>query len=221
MTYKYLLLATVLCTLGCNMNLNDHDPLPKKVKIHKGFSPVELEAIDRAIKNINDVLIRPCLGFDGIIPSGTLYDEFDENGNDFEDGIHGIYKINRDTKVYQTLVYLSGEPIVDAYSTIQDMVVVTNLDKIPVLREEISQILEDPNYENNEDKLADVELKQSEINNLFSFFYTVVRHELGHMIGLSHNPDTDSMMYPYEQRSDHFTDIDKEFFSEIRGCEYE
>jgi len=197
--------------------------LPHGIAVEHRFLGVEREAIAEVLTETNEVFIRPCLGFDGLIPEGIIEDDdgFTYGGDDYGDGRHVIYKVPEGdpTDLYISELY---DEDLGGYGTLADVIMVQNLDHVPEIDAEIASIREDPNFPADPELVRRVDGLEAEKDHLIQAFKMVLRHELGHHLGLTHSPIEEALMYAgYKDPARTFTSFDKEAFAFVHGCSYE
>lgn len=216
---RYLVpLLVALTSAGCNVLT----PLPHDIYIDDRFSDMEKQFINEAIRETNEALIRPCIGHDGLINMRyvVIEDGFAADGSDMGDDMHVIYKLYTNEPAYDKLQDLAERDF-GGYATIQDVIMIKNLDNVPLIEEMIAETEADPDLDWN------VEL-QEKLEKLYEFlkehkavFKRIIRHELGHHVGLLHNPNPDALMFSGAKTATTFTELDKEAFALVRGCSYD
>lgn len=235
-TVALLLVASLT---GCSEFIEPR-PLPNEIYIDNTFSDLEKEIIIEGINETNKTFIRPCLGYDGLIFKGYAFDSdgFDADGSDMGDEYHIIYKLYPNEPAYDNLSDLAEREF-GGYATLQDILMIRNLDSIPIIDEMIDLIeadpdqMWDPELQEELERLAGSELdwsiepwemvqKLRDLKvHLKKVFKRILLHEFGHHIGLLHNPDPDSLMFADVKTVDTFAEPDREAFAFVRDCSYE
>lgn len=195
-------------------------PLPKTVHIDPAFTEQERAYILDKIVMLNREL-GALIGHDILIVGEALDDSngFDSDGSDMGDDVHGIYRLSRDSEAYRNLSSLSKRDF-GGYATLQDVIMIRNLDRVQEMESEVADIEAVSGWEDDE---ALVKRHQQLIGSLEYVrwgFRKVIAHELGHHIGLSHNPREDTLMHPGQDSYESIQPGDKEAFCFVRGCAY-
>ena len=213
---RHIVLFLIIFAGACEL-----PPLPKDIYIESRFTDLETEALLEKIEETNQDMGIDLLGYPILIYKGRYDDPngFDADGSDFGDDKHVIYKLPVDSDAYCWLSSASGRGF-GGYATIQDVMMILNLDKVAALQTEIDDLLDDSDYGTNQKKQERVEELQGERDSIIAQFKRVTLHEYGHHIGLSHNPDECTLMYAGPKKVMSFQPGDKEAFCFVRGCDY-
>ena len=182
----------LVAIIGCGCSL---PPLPKDIYIESRFTTLERQLIEDAIRETNAILLRPCLGFDGLVYRGTYVDQngFDADGSDLGDDRHVVYKVRMDDLAYATLTDLAEDEY-RGYATVQDVLLMVEVD-VPGAPDDGTR---------------------TSLTN----YKRLVRHELGHHVGLLHNPDEGALMFAGRKSVDTFSVADRAAFAFAQQCQY-
>lgn len=215
---RLLALLVSLSALGCTFDPFELPPLPKTVHIDPAFTEEETALILDKVEMTNREL-GSLLGYDILIVGDPLDDPdgFTPDGSDMGDGVHGIYRVGPDSDAYGALSGLADREF-GGYATLQDVLMVANLDEVRPLEEEIGGIEAVPGWETVEELAKKHAELVGRLNDVRFRFRKIVAHELGHHIGLSHNPREDTLMYPDARPYEDMQPGDKEAFCFVRGC---
>lgn len=215
---RYRILPLLILTCGCG--LLDLPPLPKTVHIDPSFSEEERAVILDKIDMINREL-GGLVGYDLLVLGDPLDDPdgFDADGSDMGDGVHGIYRVDEASEAYHTLSCIAGRDF-GGYATLQDVLMIANLDAVPGLEAAIADIEAMEGWEDHEMLAERHDGLVAELEYVRWRFRKIIAHELGHHVGLAHNPREDTLMFAGERPYEEVQPGDKEAFCFVRGCDY-
>lgn len=215
---RIFVLLVVIASVSCSFDPFELPPLPKTIYIEDDFTPEEQELIIQKIDMINDEL-GILLGYNILIYGGLIDDPdgFNADGSDMGDDKHVIYRIDRSGEAYQTLSCIADREF-GGYATLQDVLMVSNLDGVDELVVAIAAIEAIDGWEANEDLAREHTTLEGRRRTILWVFRKIVAHELGHHIGLSHNPNEDTLMYPDGRPYESIQPGDKEAFCFVRDC---
>jgi len=215
-----MLRVGILAVLSFQAAACELPALPKAVYIEGRFSDLEASVVESAIDQVNASLVEPCLGYDGLEYRGILDDEDGFSPYAFADDFHVIYTLDEESEEYSWLSCTTGRGF-GGYATLQDVLMIANLDEIRGLDARIEGIESDPDLAMDEALQTELDGLLERRTSLIDFFRHVILHELGHHIGLTHNPDDDALMNA-DSRDDtlDFQEADRDAFAYVRGCRY-
>lgn len=193
---RALSLLILLLAAGCG---NDAflPGLPREISIETRFTDEEILIIEEAVDEANRELGTELLGHPALTYLGPYDDPDGFHVEDFDDGRAVIYVLSEDSSEYRYVADVT-ERGYGGYATLADVHMVYRY-------------------------LPPPEATDEERMEMRRRFKRIVLHELGHFLGMSHNPDPGALMYAGPKPPDvtTYTLVDKRDFCFVYECLHE